>query len=180
MATIPEMPLLITCWVFPIREDGISLAISGTVQENEQMLYFSDTWKVTPHVSLTFGTQYNLQHPTYSPQGTMASYNPYTNVLTVDGDAQGQIDMTAQQITQFVYPLFANLIKTTAQEGLPNSLYILHNDLFSPRLGIAWSPRGSWVVRAGYGHQPRLRAGEPHHQRLDYRPAVYRRCVGCV
>jgi hypothetical protein len=120
-------------------------------QENEQMLYFSDTWKVTPHVSLTFGTQYNLQHPTYSPQGTMASYNPYTNVLTVDGSAQGQIDMSAQQITQFVYPLFANLIKTTAQEGVPNSLYFMHHDLFSPRLGIAWSPRGSWVVRAGYG-----------------------------
>ncbi|SPE26797.1 putative Cna B domain protein [Acidobacteriia bacterium SbA2] len=119
--------------------------------EDEQMLYISDTWKVTPHVSLTFGTQYNLQHPTWSPQNTMASYDPYSNVLTVDGDAQGHIDMTAQQITQFVYPLFANLIKTTAQQGLPNSLYILHKDVFSPRLGVAWSPRGSWVVRAGYG-----------------------------
>ncbi|RPJ58879.1 MAG: TonB-dependent receptor [Acidobacteria bacterium] len=100
--------------------------------------YFSDTWRMTPRVTLTYGLRW-----AYLP-------NPY--------DAQDQIGT-------FVMSLYDPAKGTTSDNGVitPGKLKGLDVDSrslvqnhwmdFAPRLGFAWDPtgKGKWSIRAGGG-----------------------------
>src|SRR5207302_901612 len=81
----------------------------------------------------------------------MASTDPVLRQIVVASDSQGRINTNGQQVGQFLYPLFADVIVPSSKVGLGPSLRNLDKNNFAPRFGAAWRAGNNLVVRAGYG-----------------------------
>ena len=86
--------------------------------------FAQDDWKVTPHLTLNLGLRYDFSAPAVDGQNRMANFNPAGSgsLVTATGGS-------------------------LANRALVNPNY---ND-WGPRIGIAYSPDGKTVFRAGYG-----------------------------
>jgi hypothetical protein len=87
-------------------------------------LYFRDRWQVTPKLTLSLGTRYEL-FPLQSRggRGGIEGYDPSTNLVSVGGLG-----------------------------GVPPGLGITtSHKLFAPRFGIAYRLNNATVIRTGYG-----------------------------
>jgi hypothetical protein len=128
--------------------------------------YGEDNWRVSRNLTLTIGARYSYFVPTYTSGNNIANfdpstYNPATAVsLTVPGlivpgsgnPYDGLVragNIPSDQVGRVSVASAALLaaIPATAPRGLYNS----HN-LFMPRFGFAWSPKGDgkMVVRGGF------------------------------
>jgi len=68
------------------------------------------------------------------------------------GSDNGKIDLGAQPVAPAGFALFANLIQTNNQVGLPSVISVPDKTQFAPRFGLAWRPFGDkTVIRGGYG-----------------------------
>ena len=75
----------------------------------------------------------------------MASTDPVLKRIVVASDDNGNINYNGQQVGQFLYPLFADVIVPSSKVGLGPSLRYLDKNNFAPRfaphgaLGMTWS-----------------------------------------
>ena len=94
-------------------------------------LFAEDTWKVNKKLTLTLGLRYDDSGNPWSKSAATVFGNFYYGTGTTQ----------AQQIAN-------GYAKQT-----PNALLHSVNNLYSPRVGVAWDPTGNgkWVVRGGYG-----------------------------
>jgi hypothetical protein len=81
----------------------------------------------------------------------MASTDPVLRQIVVASDSQGKINTSGQQVGQFLFPLFADVIVPSSKVGLGPSLRHLDKNNFAPRFGAAWRLGNNFVMRAGYG-----------------------------
>ncbi len=119
-------------------------------------LYLDDTWKVTPHLTLSLGLRYENTPPWTDQSG---------NLITVFYNAY---DTTPNVADQSRYPIFLRQGKGTGdpyagirvrwpniplvQDGrLGDGLVQRDNNDFAPRIGIAWSPNEKWSFRMAGG-----------------------------
>jgi hypothetical protein len=116
-----------------------------------QHFYVQDDWKVTPNVTLNLGLRYELNHPPVVLHNQMASTDPVLRRIIVASDANGKINYNGQQVGQFLYPLFADVIVPSSSVGLGPSLRYLDKNNFAPRVGLAWRPAKDLVFRGAYG-----------------------------
>ena len=85
--------------------------------------YIRDRWNVTPKFTLNYGMRWEyFPYPTRTNRG-LERYDPNTNLVLICG--QGQVSGNCG----------VDISKTR----------------FSPRLGIAWRPTDTFVIRAGFG-----------------------------
>lgn len=94
-------------------------------------LFVEDTWKAKKNLTLTLGLRYD------------DSGNPWSkSSSTVFGNFYLGTGSTEQQQVANGYA-----------KGTHNALLHSVNNLFSPRVGVAWDPtgQGNWVVRGGFG-----------------------------
>ena len=98
-------------------------ASNGSFSQNVQRLglYAEDSWRVTPRLTVNYGLRYDTTFGLFDGSGRSQLENP------------AFLTLKALQI-----PLIP---------GAPHD----YRKAFGPRLGIAYSPSGSTVVRAGFG-----------------------------
>lgn len=114
--------------------------------------YVQDDWKVSPRLTLNLGLRYELNHQLRTLNNQNASADPELRRIVVASDSDGKINVQGQQVGQFLYPQFQDVIVPSSSVGLDGSLRRLDRNNFAPRLGLAWRPAGTtFVVRAGYG-----------------------------
>ena len=85
-------------------------------------LYFEDDWRISPRLTLNLGARYEYNSPPIDPTNRMST-----------------LDMTNNQIV------------SVGTDGISRSGIRPDWNNVAPRVGLAWSPGGSLVVRAGYG-----------------------------
>jgi Carboxypeptidase regulatory-like domain len=105
-------------------------------QNYETMLYFDDTWKVTPELTVSYGLNYQLFSVPYETRGLEStettSFNSYMNSRIAQSDA-GLTGPTAVPIIQYV-------LGGKANNGPP--IYQPQHKDFAPRVALAFNP--SW------------------------------------
>ena len=114
--------------------------------------YLQDDWKLTSRLTLNVGLRYELNYPLGVLHNQAASTDPVLRQVVVASDAGGRMTYTGQQVGQYLFPLFTDVIIPSSRVGLVNTLTHLDRNNLAPRFGLAWRPLGqSLVVRAGYG-----------------------------
>ena len=106
----------------------------GRLHQDSYYVYFQDTWKASPNLTLNLGLRYELRLPWKDKRGFMSNLDPAT----------GQI-----------FPPLQDLELEPGETGrfLPNYPLVRWNKLegFLPRLGLSLRLADKTVVRAGYG-----------------------------
>ncbi|MBY0505869.1 MAG: carboxypeptidase-like regulatory domain-containing protein [Bryobacteraceae bacterium] len=111
--------------------------------------YVEDTWRLTPKLTLNLGLRYELTPPWFEPNRRimniqMQGWDP-ARVPIMTRAGQGDFN----EGLQFRY---ADGIPTqTGDDKLGRRLIRTDANDWAPRIGIAWSPTGRIVVRAGGG-----------------------------
>ncbi len=128
-------------------------------------LYFDDTWKVTPRITINMGLRYEYNPPWEDQTGTL-----FNGIVPWDA----RTTLAAPNVTDLsLYPFFMrqgdqrgtgtgldcyqgiNLrwpnINVRCDGSLGNRLVSIDRNDFAPRFGISWSPTDKWVIRAGGG-----------------------------
>lgn len=120
--------------------------------ETRYHFYVQDDWKVSRNVTLNIGLRYELNLQPTAMLGQSARFNFESGKWEVS-TFNGQINTVSQQVAQFAFPRFSNLIVKATDVGLSNKLLNNRYNDFAPRLGIAWRPFGDnkTVVRTGAG-----------------------------
>lgn len=113
--------------------------------------FIQDDWKLTPRLTVNIGLRYEINHAPLVLHNQMASTDPVSKRIIVASDSDGKMTLSGQQIGQFLFPLFADVIIPSSKVGLGPSLRTLDKNNFAPRLGLAWRGSNDFVVRAGYG-----------------------------
>jgi outer membrane receptor protein involved in Fe transport len=116
-----------------------------------QTLYFEDTWKITPRVSMNIGLRYENTPPFHDKYRGMINaalpggiLNPNAvAILTRPGDGDFYQGMAFH---------FTDGIPTqVGDKYLGRALISRDNNDFAPRLGLVYSPTDRWTVRSGIG-----------------------------
>jgi outer membrane receptor protein involved in Fe transport len=108
-------------------------------------LYFTDDYKITPRLSLSYGLRYSMLDPGQIEQDLIANFLPSANALVVPNEAA----------KSRIHPGFPKNVPivTASSIGLAEKLQIRDWNNFAPRFGFAWRPipSNTFVVRGGFG-----------------------------
>jgi hypothetical protein len=111
--------------------------------------FFQDDWKVTSRLTLNLGLRYDIDSPRWTNPNAQNSFNP-TAINPVSGTPGSLIFSGLNGASRYA------------------NQWDLHN--VGPRFGFAYSPRGSWVIRGGFGilYTGEYASGTPQEGNLGY------------
>ena len=103
-------------------------------------LFASDDFKVTSHLTLNLGLRWQMQSGWGVNHNLFGNYDPNLPNPANGGAYKGAI-------------LFGGQSDTSSGGSISNMTTIQNGDYkeFAPRIGVAWSPREKWSIRASYG-----------------------------
>jgi Carboxypeptidase regulatory-like domain len=152
--------------VYTRAGQDLTLQPIGSVAFNQSIIpyynfYFSDTWKLKPTLTLTYGLAYALEMPPYELNGKQVALVDQNNQLINYEDyiAQRQKAALAGQVYN---PLIGFSTVRNVGKGLKYPYDPFYGGL-SPRVAVAWNPHysdgilgklfgnGNTVIRGGYG-----------------------------
>jgi hypothetical protein len=124
-------------------------------RQQETGLYFHDSWKVHPRVTLDLGVRWDRWSPYREKFNRMVT----VDLRTIDSkfEVVTPKDIRMEDLPGIPPAVLESwrqrgLAWTTARSaGLPDSLFPGDNNNFGPRLGAAIRLTDKWVLRAGYG-----------------------------
>lgn len=109
-------------------------------------LYAQDDFKVTPNLTVTYGLRWDWDGPLYETNGLMTNFDPQDFGYNLATDSFDPVNGTPG-----IGIVVAGNNKVFGTKGVSDSTLTGRQWGFAPRLGVAWSPRKNFVVRAGYG-----------------------------
>jgi hypothetical protein len=109
-------------------------------RSNSVGAFVNDNWKVRSNLTVTAGLRYDYEGPLSEKYGRLTSFNPslYSYNAGTDTVTNSGLEIASNN-PQYGTP------------GAGNSLMKANQWGFAPRLGIAYSPRPKWTIRAGAG-----------------------------
>jgi len=128
--------------------DGITTRF---LRAADYSFFFQDDWKISRQLTLNLGLRYELDLPPYETRGALSTFDPalYQPRMQVDGSG----NPTGPPIAGFVQA--GNVISQYDLANVPNVSKRILNSVdpnnLAPRVGFAFSPRDSLVLRGGYG-----------------------------
>jgi len=118
----------------PGNSGSLGLTNSVTNYSYYQAYYLMDTWQATHKLTVTAGLRYELPGGLYERHGLNTVLLPSYQWTTTGGTAvTGALGLVNSSLYS------------------PSTVINTHDDLFAPRLGIAYRLTNDMVVRAGYG-----------------------------
>jgi len=130
-------------------------------KDDDYSLYFSDTWKIKPSLTLSYGLNYSVQMPPYELNGEQdIEVDPAGNILTPENYLGNRL--AAAQAGQVYNPTIGFTPIRAVGAGLKYPYAPFYGG-FGPRVSLAWNPNvsegllgklfggKSTVVRGGYG-----------------------------
>jgi hypothetical protein len=127
-----------------VRTGTSSLAFSGSAsryyRSHNAGTFVNDNYKVRSNLTVTMGLRWDYEGPLTEKYGRLTGFNPSAYSYNLASDS----------ITNTGFEIAGNN-PTEATPGASNSLLTNHQYGFAPRIGIAWSPRSRWTIRAGAG-----------------------------
>ena len=142
-----------------IYQSTVAVALANAkFQRNAEAAFVDDTWKITPRFTLTLGLRYEL-----TPPWTDTLNNLFTTAIPhivavphVPAAAASYMLRQGSCTDPYAGPPPINIRWTTVSAAcsngaLPQQLMRTSYTDFAPRIGIAFSPDSSTVVRAGWG-----------------------------
>jgi hypothetical protein len=133
---------------------------SDTVLINSYSLYYNDSWKIRPSLTLNYGLQWGVQMPPYEKNGVQdVAVDASGNQLNTQAYLQNTVNFALQGQ---VYNPVIGFEPIRAVGGHPKYPFNPWYGGFSPRVAIAWNPKfdsgilnhvfgsGKTVFRAGY------------------------------
>ena len=124
----------------------------GGSERDSLQFYVQDDFKITPTLTLNLGVRYDYNFAPV-PVGAGGAVDVATGkVIFADVDRNGIPNPDFSPSLPILLPLIGeeNLISST-EAGLHPSFVNLDKNNFAPRIGLAWKPLKSTVIRAGYG-----------------------------
>ncbi len=100
-------------------------------------IFASDDWKLTSHLTLNLGLRWQVQSGWGVKFNAFGDYDPFLPNSADGGAFNGAVLYGGQSDPAF--------------GGKLNNIQNSDDKEFAPRIGIAWSPRDRWSVRASYG-----------------------------
>jgi hypothetical protein len=102
----------------------------------QTQLYFQDTWKVRPSLSITYGVTYQLFSVPYETRGLQS-----VESITFDQYMAARVKQSsAGQSGVDAVPLISYVLGGKANGGSAPPLYQPEHKNFSPHVGFAWNP----------------------------------------
>jgi hypothetical protein len=143
--------------------------VSSKFTNNEWAAYLDDTWRVTPHLTVSPGLRWEVAQPMLDTSGhevnvqIRAALSPTANVQDINqhpvyvrtgtGDFYEGVAFrykAAWQATGANLP-GAIPLQTVRDGRMGDRMIDTNYKNFAPRLGIAWSPSDKWSIRTGFG-----------------------------
>jgi hypothetical protein len=120
-------------------------------------LYFGDTWRVKPTLTLSYGLGYQIQMPAYEKDGNIPMVTDSTGNAIIGENYLAQRKQAA--LSGQVYNPILGFATIDNVAGHPKYPYQPVYNGLDPRVAVAWSPKFSsgplahTVIRAGYGRR---------------------------
>ena len=138
--------------IFNINETSTN--IRAQLRWRDYELYAADTWKATPHLTLSYGLRYSLLLAPFQPNDQITSFQPqlYDPTKSPSDACNGLWVAPGTDPCGAANKQFG----TDFSSGTPgpNRSLVKNGYLhFAPRIGVIWDPTGTskTVVRAGVG-----------------------------
>jgi hypothetical protein len=124
-------------------------------QQFEMGLYFHDSWKVSPRLTLELGVRYDR----WAPYGEKRNRLSNLDLSTIDSTFQ--VVTPGSTRAEDIPGILPSMLQSYANRGLswvtadsigfPSHLVPADNNNFGPRIGVAYRLSDRFVIRAGYG-----------------------------
>lgn len=114
---------------------SIPISQGNALQDLYGAVYLQDNWRVTPKLTLNLGVRYDGESPYVDRHNALSFFDP-------------GIASRARN------PSFPNLVgglQFASDDGHPRNVYTRAHNNVAPRLGFAYNPQTTTVVRGGFG-----------------------------
>ena len=111
--------------------------------------YYTDTWRVTPRVTLTYGARWSILPPSIQADNRIGNFIPSLYNPAQGSDPKNGMIYPAELASGGITGGSANLRGVDVGRALRHSGY----DTIAPRVGFAFDPTGAgkWAIRGGGG-----------------------------
>jgi hypothetical protein len=147
----------------PYRLDlALQLAV-GDDRSNTWAVYFDDTWKLSPKLTVTLGLRWEVVQPWLDLAGNMTNFDFKGNLPQQANVPTSQWPVLVRAGSGNFYEGLNYVYVNGTGTGQPGPIPVARDgrlgdrmvntdyNNFAPRFGIAYSPNNKWAIRTGFG-----------------------------
>ena len=123
-----------------------------SARSNYYAVFVQDDWRARSNLTINLGLRWEHETPTFETHNrAVDGFNPTASNSVATAAAAAYAANPIPQISPAQFKALGGLTYASASNS---DLYSSNSSIFSPRLGMAWTPRalgGKTVIRAGFG-----------------------------